>query len=1155
MSRLVGPYKLQEQLGQGGMGVVYKATHAQTGLPVALKVMRSGRSSPRAHAIFLNEIHQASKLSHPHIAAILDYGETTEADQAHCKGEISAHQPYIVMELAHRGSLDMLADVLCWRDLHGILQSLLSGLAHAHARGILHRDIKPGNILLGSEADLRPTIKLADFGLALTHNDAASPDTGMRVVGTPEYMAPEQIEGLWRDQGPWTDIYALGCVAFELASGWTPFCGSSPKEIALGHLSTPLPPLRPMAVLPAGFEAWLNRTLTKSPADRFQCAADAAYALTQVQDLADDDTPILGPAKKGTANATWTFMDIDLPRLQRQGKPSGPAVHPEDAPCLVEDWRKADAAQVAIGSGAASLSLVGIRHTRIVGRHAERDLLWSSLYEVCRSGYPRAVVLRGASGMGKRRLAQWIAETAHEFGMATTVVAQHAELRGPNHGLPRMFANLLRTRGLNGVDVLERTRTTLKRHGVTDEYDLNTLGRSLLATSGAVSRPETIPSIPLGESLALFERIIQNLTAHRPLILHISNAQWAAEALQFANRILSERPRPLPVLIVVTCDTEHIQLRKHESSHLEQLYDSPLTQSLEVKPLPTEDARVLIETHLQVEPRLARKIADTSAGSPLFAIQLVEDLVERGLLEKGRAGFRLKAGTQVNLPTSVHTLWIERLNLALTNLGEGAHDAVRVGAALGVYVEHRDWEAVCKSLDVDVPDNLLSRLTQADLIEVHDNGWTFCHTLLRRAVEATADDRWADINLAAANMLAGQTRLSGMTSRIGQHLVAAGNHEDALPYLMQAAIESTGEGSYYQALNLLDAHQLALMELQIPHSDARWGRQWMERVLVEYNLRRFDLALPLSIQVCDAALKYDWTGLQARAFRIRGMVATIHNEYSEADAMFARAETLVHKSASRERAHIDRHWGILLRRVGRPKASFERLSNAAALSRKENELDNLGWVCFNLAELHNELFSDPKRALSLLEEAQTLFAAQNNTMGLADTWNGIAEVHRTMGNLAHAEAAYRDSEAFFRRAGVDSAIVPMLNRGLLHLERQQYDEAGALFGVIQAKLNSGAWAGMMPFLHAGLLVVAGAHGCWEDWDHHEDALRASLEATPMVERDVPAPLQPAGDLAHLDGHHLMAQRVWRLAMAQWTALGDSDAADRLARRLNPDSTR
>ncbi len=112
MSNHVGPYRLHEILGRGGMGVVWRATHVPTDTPVALKVMRSEPTSTKAHTVFLNEINQASKLNHPNITAVLDFAETTEADAQHESGLIRPNQPWIAMELARRGSLDQLDSVL-----------------------------------------------------------------------------------------------------------------------------------------------------------------------------------------------------------------------------------------------------------------------------------------------------------------------------------------------------------------------------------------------------------------------------------------------------------------------------------------------------------------------------------------------------------------------------------------------------------------------------------------------------------------------------------------------------------------------------------------------------------------------------------------------------------------------------------------------------------------------------------------------------------------------------------------------------------------------------------------------------------------------------------------------------------------------------------
>src|SRR5690606_15752040 len=118
-------------------------------------------------------------------------------------------------------------------DVRGVLLSILDALAHAHARGVVHRDIKPGNILLGGHDDLRPGVKLADFGLARGSEDFGEERS---VAGTPVYMAPEQFRGAWRSFGPWTDLYSLGIVAWELVCGKPPYVDSNVRNLGALHL-------------------------------------------------------------------------------------------------------------------------------------------------------------------------------------------------------------------------------------------------------------------------------------------------------------------------------------------------------------------------------------------------------------------------------------------------------------------------------------------------------------------------------------------------------------------------------------------------------------------------------------------------------------------------------------------------------------------------------------------------------------------------------------------------------------------------------------------------------------------------------------------------------------------------------------------------------
>lgn len=206
-----------QQLGRGAMGTVVRGHHRGSQLPVAIKVLTGDRArESRFRASFEAEVRALAGLGHPAILAVLDLGVIDTAQASGTEGVLIAGSPYLVMELASGGSLrdQTRGAELNWEQIRFTLRAVLQGLAHAHSRGIVHRDLKPGNILLSGPLDPRQGPKIADFGLAHIADETEASSNTMAAAGTPAYMAPEQFKGHFRDFGPWTDLYALGCLAF-----------------------------------------------------------------------------------------------------------------------------------------------------------------------------------------------------------------------------------------------------------------------------------------------------------------------------------------------------------------------------------------------------------------------------------------------------------------------------------------------------------------------------------------------------------------------------------------------------------------------------------------------------------------------------------------------------------------------------------------------------------------------------------------------------------------------------------------------------------------------------------------------------------------------------------------------------------------------------
>lgn len=273
-------YQLFETLGQGTSGVVYRARDHRLGRDVALKLLRGDRlGEGNARRRLEREARVAAAFRHPNAVEIYEIGEL-------------AGQPFLAMELVRGRSLAAQLEetaIAGARAAAQIGRSLAEVLAAAHDAGLVHRDVKPSNVFVDGPLDAPRRVRLVDFGLAFllepsTHTLGRLTDQGM-VVGTPAYMAPEQADG--REVGPPADVYALGCMLYELASGRTPFLGNIPRMIT-GHLYLPPIPLSELELadeVPPRLANEILRMLDKTPEER----PTAAEVRDRLAELDDDD--------------------------------------------------------------------------------------------------------------------------------------------------------------------------------------------------------------------------------------------------------------------------------------------------------------------------------------------------------------------------------------------------------------------------------------------------------------------------------------------------------------------------------------------------------------------------------------------------------------------------------------------------------------------------------------------------------------------------------------------------------------------------------------------------------------------------------------------------------------------------------------------------
>ncbi|MDB4971507.1 MAG: serine/threonine protein kinase with repeat [Myxococcales bacterium] len=292
---LSGRYQIQRRLGEGGMGRVYEAEHMQLGRRVAVKVMRRKYAEQKAMVErFRVEARSASRIGHPNVVQVFDFG-TTEAGEG-----------FIVMELLDGAALSDVIKQQGAMDLPRVLTILgevATALRAAHDSGVIHRDLKPANIfLIRMNADERERVRVLDFGMAKLidlGDEGGGLTAAGEILGTPEYMAPEQAVGGEVDRR--IDVYALGCVAYEMWTGQPPFSGPNYVTVLAKHMDEKAPRISDVRDAPPALDHLIARSLAKNPDDR---PADMGAVLTALQRIAEDE---------GVSTAVVASRTRDLP--------------------------------------------------------------------------------------------------------------------------------------------------------------------------------------------------------------------------------------------------------------------------------------------------------------------------------------------------------------------------------------------------------------------------------------------------------------------------------------------------------------------------------------------------------------------------------------------------------------------------------------------------------------------------------------------------------------------------------------------------------------------------------------------------------------------------------------------------------------------------
>jgi serine/threonine protein kinase/tetratricopeptide (TPR) repeat protein len=1026
----LGSFRLIRPIAEGGMAVVWGGIHGAE-LPVAVKVLTNESARDAAvRALFRNEVRAVAKLNHPGIIAVLDYGEVSAAAAADSAGRLTEGMPYLVMEYANGGSLGKRKRSWSWVAVRHLLVALLDALAHAHSRGVLHRDLKPGNILLAGRDVQRGGLKLTDFGIASLVDKGGN--ESRIIAGTPQYMAPEQHSGDFGNQGPWTDLYALGCLAWRICAGQTPFAHAAGSGIAKAHLFERPPLFVPRFPVPHGLEDLLRVLLHKDPHARFPTCADVHAALDALPSL-DDDTEAedLGDQEEESLISDGESQEPVF--AVGAGQPAGTEAPPTLTAPLPADWRRAEPVRVPMRLRGAGLSLFALREIPLFGREKQRELLWKGLRAVHEQGRPRAVLVRGASGVGKTQLAEWLVHRAHEIGGVDALVIRGDEV-------------LLALAHMLGVD----------RADPTDRPDLIT-ERCKNAPDGAGLAAALSRALDPAEGLeaehlrAAVVRFLEHRSERRPVLLVIDDAHESDEALELARELTEPTDGRRAVLVVIVArDDEGLAQRPDLEDRIARVLNAGRAKGIKLGPLEEAPMRQLLE-HLGLSGALVARVLSRAAGNPQFAVQLVGDWVQRGLLEAGSDGFTLKGGQEPPIPDGLHDVWSARIARLLQPLPSVAGIHLERAAAIGSDVALGEWERACddpsrgrvSEKGQQIRRDLMERLLDARWIEDRTQGFTFVHPMLRESLERIARKagRWKGHHQAIATML--EATGLGDAGQIGAHLLEAGRAAEAVDPLFAGHDLLDARYGPARAGGLLLPLERAMTEAGIPDTDIRWSGLWRRQSALLRARRMYAESIDHAEHARGHAERL---GDDEEWARCAMQIASAH----EAKGDLGQSLQIVQKAVAR-----------LLRAGKKGPILVQALTQLASTGRLMNRIDDAErWASQAIGVLERSGTPDEQsaailegelavlaarrgewqQAIELFEKAIPPLRRRGLSRSLADVLNNHGDCLKNVGRWPEAERVFQESGRILEQLALNN-IVPRLNLVICQIRVGRYAEA------------------------------------------------------------------------------------------------------------------
>jgi len=741
-----GRYTVLKKLGEGGKGIVFKARDTALNRVVAIKMLKNPVTTGEAYSRFMTEAQSVAKLNHPNIVSIHDIGKEDE-------------KPFFVLEFVEGHSLRDLIESSpegkC--DASTILRvgiDVCNALQYAHSQGILHRDVKPENIMITAEG----VAKLMDFGLAKMLGQPRQTQEGV-IVGTVSYVAPEIALG--KGAEAWSDLYSLGAVLYEAVTGRPPFPGEDPVKIIFSHIHDyPVSPDRLNPNVPHALAKCIMKLLEKDPAKRYQTSADLLAAL---RDIAQE-----------------SFGEVRVPPQ----KPSAIAV--------------------------PDLRLSGVREVRLIDRVEEMGLLREAVDRAVR-GEGGLVFLYGEPGIGKTRLAREIGAYARLRAMQVLsgrcpalfrmdgvppyilwneVIKDYLEMCTPQQ--------LYRAIGLYPSEVCRLVPQIKEK--------LGTIPQSLPMS----------PEDERNRLFEAVSQFVTNISKEAPLLVVLDDLQWTDQSSLLLLHYLARGVQKEPMLLLGTYRHTDIDEKHPLSPVLTELNRERLLQPIRLRRMSLNDTSEMVKQILEqddVPKDFCESLYEKTGGNPFFVEETIKSLQEEEVIYREENKWKIKDTSRIEFPETVKRVIKTRIG----RLDEPSQHILTMASFLGKdfsfealrgvmgFEEDKLLESIEKILKTGLIKERIIRGEEsysfADAIVrdvVHEEISLLRHKKLHGAIGYALEKVYAD-------------RINEHLGELAYHFLEGGYKDKALEYFLRAGEKAEHVYAHEQAFSYLQ-HAIGILE-------------------------------------------------------------------------------------------------------------------------------------------------------------------------------------------------------------------------------------------------------------------------------------------------------------------------------------------------------